>query len=294
MAQFKVSDGRQVHYSVSDGGREGPALVFHHGQPGAALPWEELEREARALGWPVVMISRPGYASSDRNAGRTIGDVAPDVAELLDHLEVDQFVTADWSGGGPHALACAALLPSRCRAAAVVAGVAPYGAGDLDWTAGMGPENRLEFEAAIAGDPGLEEQVESNNNRLRHMRADELIPALGGLLFDPDKAVLAHDRAFAQFIASLMRFSSSAGYYGYWDDEMAFVRDWGFELNQISIPVSTWGAGLDLMVPPAHGRWLARNVPGAKMIELPEEGHISLIVRHLGEIVGGLAGAARS
>ena len=86
-----------------------------------------------------------------------MADVAADVAAVLDALGLDTFVTAGWSGGGPHALACAALLPGRCLAAASIAGAAPFHAPGLDFTAGMGPENVEEFAAAVRGIAALTE-----------------------------------------------------------------------------------------------------------------------------------------
>lgn len=289
MAQVKVADGRQVHYELSGPRRTGgAALVFHHGQPGAALLWNHLVTEADRFGWSVVMVSRPGYAGSERKVGRNAADVAADITAVLDHLGVDRFVTAGWSGGGPHALACGALLPSRCRAIATVAGVAPYdGVHDLDWTAGMGPENRAEFEALIAGDRALEARIKTFNEALANIQGDQLIEALGGLISEPDRLILVGE--CAEFLAKWMRLSASSGHYGYWDDGQAFVSPWGFDLGQLNVPVTVWIAGQDLMVPPAHGRWLAENVSGATGIELPDEGHISLLWGHAGEILRGLA-----
>jgi pimeloyl-ACP methyl ester carboxylesterase len=262
--------------------------VFHHGQPGAALLWPELVSEADRFGWSVVMVTRPGYATSERHVGRRVSDAVTDAAAVLDHLGIDRFLTAGQSGGGPHALACAALLPSRCRAAATIAGLAPYdGVHDLDWTAGMGPENLAEFEALIAGDRGLEAQIKELNDELGTIQADQLIDALGGLLSKPDKKVLAGPAA--NFLAKMTRLSASAGHYGYWDDGQAFVRDWGFAPQAIRVPVTVWIAGQDLMVPPAHGEWLAQNIPGADRARMEEEGHISLYIRHVKEIVEKLA-----
>ena len=293
MPQIRVEKGRRVHYEVSstEPTPDGTALVFHHGQPGAALLWQPLVVEAARHGWPLVMVSRPGYATSDRRPDRLVADVVSDVEAVLDELALDRFVTAGWSGGGPHALACAALLDSRCVAAATIAGVAPYeGAQDLDFTSGMGPENVEEFRAIIAGDPGVEDQVKETMGSLKDIQGSELAGALGGLLSQPDKDVLVGD--LAEFMASWMRLAASTGPYGYWDDGLAFIRHWGFDLNHVEIPVTVWRAGQDLMVPPAHGEWLAAHIPGAQPRSEPAEGHISLLTNCLRDIVDQLAADA--
>lgn len=294
MASLELSDGRRIHYEVSGPVSDADTvLVFHHGQPGAALLWEPLVKSAARHGWPVVMLSRPGYATSDRQVGRTVASAADDVAAVLDHLGAGRFVTAGWSGGGPHALACGALLAPRCAAVATLAGVAPYfGVDDLDFTAGMGPENVEEFEAVIAGDPEAEGRIRVQVEELRNIQPDQLIAGFGGLLSEPDAAVLVGE--VAEFMAAWMRLAASNGADGYWDDDLVFVGDWGFDLAAMKVPVTVWRAELDLMVPPAHGEWLASHVAGAEAVRVAGEGHISMVTRHLDEIVDKLAADAKS
>ena len=123
MPQLTHSDGRQIHFECSGPVEPGDSvLVFHHGQPGAALLWDDLVAAASTFEWRVVMLSRPGYATSTRKPGRSVAHAASDVEQVLDHLNAGRFVTAGWSGGGPHALACGALLSPRCAAVATIAG----------------------------------------------------------------------------------------------------------------------------------------------------------------------------
>jgi pimeloyl-ACP methyl ester carboxylesterase len=292
VAHIELPSRRKIHFECSGPVSPGSTvLVFHHGQPGAAMLWDGLVEAGERQGWPVVMLSRPGYANSDRLEGRRIADGPADVADVLDHLGVDRFVTAGWSGGGPHALACGALLAPRCAAVASVAGVAPYhGAQNLDWTAGMGPENEAEFAAMISGEPGVEAKVREEISLLAAIQPDQLVEAFGGLLSPPDKSVLVD--GVAEFTAAWLRLAVSTGTDGHWDDGQAFISDWGFELADITAPVTVWRAGQDLMVPPSHGVWLAEHIRGAESIELPEDGHISLLFDHIDEVVVGLADAA--
>lgn len=287
MPLLRLDDGRNIHFETSGPVGE-TVLVFHHGQPGAALISEATAQAAQRRGWATVMLSRPGYAGSDRNPGRRVADVVGDVRAVLDHVGAGRFVTAGWSGGGPHALACGGLVRSRCAAVATLAGVAPFlGSDDLDFTAGMGPENVAEFEALAAGDPGVEQQVAEMSTIMRDVQADDLIVLLGGLISDPDRRAL--EGTAAAHFAESFRLSASSGHFGYWDDGQAYVNEWGFDLSAMEVPVRVWRAGQDLMVPPAHGEWLARHIPGAHAEYLPEEGHISLVTDHIEEIMDGLA-----
>ncbi|MDQ1510467.1 MAG: hypothetical protein QOG50_2311, partial [Actinomycetota bacterium] len=192
--QIQRGDGRVVEL-VSSGVVGDTTLVFHNGTPTAALLFAPLAECAARHGLSVVTFSRPGYAGSTAQPGRSVADVADDTAAVLDAVGADSFVTLGWSGGGPHALACAALLPERCRAAATLAGVAPYGADGLDWLAGMSEENVEEFSAALDGEEPLTRFLEAQAAVLRDVSASDVADALGGLVSPVDKAALTGEFA---------------------------------------------------------------------------------------------------
>jgi len=262
-------------------------LVFHWGTPCAAVWFEPLATAAAGAGLRLVMYSRPGYAGSTPRPGRSVADAAADVAAVLDALGADTFVTMGWSGGGPHALACAALLPDRCAAATSLAGVAPYPAEGLDWLAGMGTENVEEFSAAIAGERALSAALQKLAGDLEAIRGADVAAALGGLVSDVDKLALTGD--FAQAMAESFRRALSTGIAGWRDDDLAFTRSWGFDLAAIRRPVAVWQGGQDRMVPFSHGQWLAAHIPTAQAHLYPDEGHLSLGVASLDRIVADLA-----
>jgi pimeloyl-ACP methyl ester carboxylesterase len=149
-----LADGRVVDVLLG-GDPAGFPLVMHHGTPSDATTFADWHAPCMARGLRLICASRPGYAASTRVAGRSVADVAADTSAILDWLGHTKFMTAGWSGGGPHALACAALLPDKCAAAATLAGVRPFWADDLDFLAGMGPENVAEFGAALQGEEAL-------------------------------------------------------------------------------------------------------------------------------------------
>lgn len=283
-----AADGRRLA-ALAAGPRDGMPLVFHHGTPAGLVPLQPLIEAAAARGLRTVMYARPGYGGSTALPGRSVADAAGDVAAILAELRAPAFMTVGWSGGGPHALACAGLLRGRCLAAASVAGVAPAGASGLDWLAGMGAENVEEFSAARAGEESLMPYLEAQAAVLREVSAAEVAGALAGLISEADTAVL--DEGFAAFLAESFRAAVSSGIAGWRDDDLAFVRDWGFPLDTIGA-AAIWQGDQDRMVPYAHGAWLASHVPGARARLRTGAGHLTFAVTGWGDILDDLTGLA--
>jgi pimeloyl-ACP methyl ester carboxylesterase len=288
--------GRMLDVLVT-GPEDGLALVFHTGTPSGLVGLGPMTAEASARGLRTVAYSRPGYGASTPQLGRLVADAAADVEAILGDLRVDEFVTAGWSGGGPHALACAALLPVRCLAAATIAGVAPSDSPGLDWLAGMGEENVAEFAAANAGAAELTSFLAEPAAQMRDVSAAAVADGLGGLVSAADKAALTGE--FAEYLAGAFRASLSTGIDGWRDDDLAFATDWGISLEALghATPVAIWQGDQDRMVPAAHGAWLAANIPLARSRMRPGDGHLTLMANSFGEILDDLltlAGKPRS
>jgi pimeloyl-ACP methyl ester carboxylesterase len=287
--QVQRGDGRSLEVVI--GGPPGRMpLMFHNGSPTAALLFPPLVAAAERQGLSLVTWSRPGYAGSTPQPGRSVADVAADATAVLDAIGADSFVTIGWSGGGPYALACAALLPGRCRAAVSLAGLAPYGAEGLDWLAGMGPENVEGFSAALAGRGPLTAFLEVVAPVLSQVQAADFAGTLGGIVSEVDRAALSGE--FAAFMAADTRRALSRGIAGWRDDGLASVRDWGFDLTSITRPVAVWHGAQDRMVPFDHGRWLSEHIPGAIAHLHPDQGHLSLGVARIGDIIEDLVAVA--
>jgi len=281
--------GRKLDVELAGPG-DGIPLIFHHGTPGAAVMFAPMVAAGAERGIRHISYSRPGYGSSDRRPGRSVADCAQDVQAIADELGLERFLTAGWSGGGPHALACAALLAGRTLAAASLAGPAPLSAAGLDWTAGMGEENIQEFEAARAGERPLRLAIESARDGTLAVGAEELHSQFESLLSEVDRDTLTGE--FAEFLTESMQTGLAESASGWVDDTLAFVKDWGVDLDSIETPVQIWHGGKDLFVPYAHGEWLAENVSGARAELFPEHGHLSLVVGEYGLILDTLLGAA--
>jgi pimeloyl-ACP methyl ester carboxylesterase len=301
-----MPDGRDVEFQTS-GPDDGFPLVLHEGTPFGLEIYPPTVAAAAVRGLRIIQVARPGYERSSTRPGRRVGDVAADVARVLDHLDAETFVTAGWSGGGPHSLACAALLPGRCLAAASIAGVAPFRAEGLDWTAGMAPENVTEFGAAVSGRESLTSFLEAAASQVANLSGPDVAAGLGELVSAVDAAALTGE--YAETMAAGLRAAVSGGIAGWRDDDLAFVSDWGFSLGWDGglselldealppAPVTIWQGDQDRMVPFAHGQWLARSIPGARAHMMRGEGHLTLAINSIGRILDDLldlAGVAGS
>jgi pimeloyl-ACP methyl ester carboxylesterase len=287
------ADAGRVLDVLVGGPEDALPLVFHTGTPSGLVWYRPLAEAAAARGLRTVLYARPGYGGSTPQPGRLVADAAADVDRILDRVGADEFVTAGWSGGGPHALACAALLPVRCLAAATIAGVAPSDSPGLDWMAGMAEENHEEFRAALAGEADLTAFLDAAAGSLREISAAEVSDGLGGLVSEADKAALGGE--FADYLAAAMRAALTPGIDGWRDDDLAFTRDWGVSLDALghATPVAIWQGDQDRMVPGAHGAWLAANIPLARARMRPGEGHLTLMINRIGEILDDLMALAR-
>jgi pimeloyl-ACP methyl ester carboxylesterase len=287
----ELPDKRVLEATVA-GPAGAPVLLTHHGTPGGRVLYPPLVEAATRHGLRTVAYARPGYGASTPHPGRSIADAAADSAALLDRLGVDTFLTLGWSGGGPHALACATLLAGRCRAAASVAGVAPYDATGLVWLDGMGQGNVDEFGVAVAGEAPLTEFLTKAAEQLVDARAAsaagverESPDVMDDLLSDVDRERIA--AGFDRYLAESFEAALANGIAGWRDDDLAFVRPWGFRPGT-PVPVAIWQGDQDLMVPLAHGRWLTRALPDASPHLLPGAGHISVITDSIDDIIDEL------
>jgi len=186
------------------------------------------------------------------------------------------------SGGGPHSIACAALLPERVIAAASIASPAPVGADGLDWTANMGEENVAELAASQASDDQFEVYIVQQAQSMVGVSADEIVEVMGDVVSEVDRRALSG--ALGEFIVRETAHALSSGVWGWFDDDRAILGGWGFDLDAIHTPLCLWHGGQDRFVPIAHGEWLASHVRADAHL-MPEHGHLSLSLSAYGEIL---------
>jgi pimeloyl-ACP methyl ester carboxylesterase len=286
MTIISLPDGRDLEVEVS-GPDAGRVLLFHHGTPGGSAQFGAMADAAHERGLRLVTWSRAGYGASSRRRGRSVADEVDDAMAVLDHVGADTCVTAGWSGGGPHALACGALAPERVTGVLSIAGVGPYGAPGLDFLEGMGQENHDEFGAALEGEDALRAYLDASRPALLQITADEIVGELASLLPQVDRDSLTGE--FGDFLAHEFRQAVSVSIDGWLDDDLAFTRPWGFELADIAVPTYLWQGSDDLMVPFAHGEWLAIHLPSAVVHLESGEGHLSIGLGAMGRMLDELA-----
>ena len=285
-------DGGVVEYVV-DGPDDAPdLLLFHVGTPSAAVRHPGLVRAAAAAGMRTVVYSRGGYGRSTRRPGRTIADEAAISAAVVDRLGHERFFTAGWSGGGPPALACAALLPDRVRACMTLAGIAPrFEAGPVSdaWDA---PEDAAEWRRLAGSHPDPEALgYPGAVDELRRITPHGM--ARDPRSHPPDRAVLLGPDGVGRALARSIRRAASNGWHGYFDDNVAQARDWGFRVADIRVPVVVRQGENDRHVSVHHGRWLAATIPGARGVFLPDTGHSS-VTQPWSAVIAELVAAART
>lgn len=280
MPTLKLTDGRFLEY-FDNGNASTSAIVFHHGTPAHASLWASWLEKAAAAGIRALSYSRAGYGISDRHEGRTVFSNNSDIRELLDSFGIREFVSIGWSGGGPHALATTTL--AGCKGAITLAGVGEYGATDLNFLAGMGPENEEEFGEALKGEAAISAWMEKNAQSFKSVTETEIREALGGLIGDVDKKAL--EGPIADEYATATRKGLAVSFDGWIDDDIAFVAPWGFKLSEISVPVLIWQGDDDFMVPHAHSYWLEKHIPTAQLNFVQGHGHVSLIADYKDQVI---------
>jgi pimeloyl-ACP methyl ester carboxylesterase len=254
------------------GDPDGVPVFVLHGTPGCRLGRHPDADLMRSTGARIITCDRPGYGGSDRQRGRVVVDCVEDVTAIADALGVDRFAVVGGSGGGPHALAVAALLGHRVTRAICEVGVAPFEALD-DWFAGMDPENVKEFGWAVEGEERLAAELATEDLKIRQTVISDPGAVLDQFdLSDSDREVLAR-RDFADLLREVFLEQTRNGVGGWVDDDLAFVRPWGFDPATITVPTLVKYGTSDVLVPPSHGAWIARTVPGAE-VKLSELGHL--------------------
>jgi pimeloyl-ACP methyl ester carboxylesterase len=230
----------------------------------------------------MITYDRPGYGESTEQPGRTIADCAEDARAICAGLGIERVLSWGISGGGPHVLACAALLPDLIPAAASLASPAPWGAEGLDWYAGMGEMNVDDYKPIFQDRDAARAKLEAERVEMLAASADQVQEIINTLVSPADAAVFTPQ--LAQFFVDSSLAGLAPGCEGWWEDGIADVEPWGFDLSDISIPLLLLHGQQDRFVPYGHGVWLAAHIPGVEARLTEEDGHITLTARHLGEV----------
>ena len=274
----RTPDGRTLR--VQEGGDPGgrPVLV-HGGTPNSRSLYGPHLELAREQGIRLISYDRPGYGGSTPQPGRTIGDCAADVRSIADALDIDRFAIWGISGGGPHALASAALLPDRLVAVASLASPAPYDAPGLDYFGGMGELNVDDIKLMLDDPTAARAKTISDREIMLTATAEGTREFLQTLLTPTDAAVMTGE--LAEHLTQSGKDGLAPGIEGWWDDGWAMLQPWGFDVRAIDVPMMLWHGRHDKFVPFQHGEWLAQQIPGVDAHLTEEDGHLTLIQRRI-------------
>lgn len=274
-------DGRilAVEEAGDPGGR--PVLV-HNGSPNSRHLYGPHAADAAERGLRLISYDRPGYGGSAPQPGRSHASCAADVRAICASLGIGQLGIWGISGGGAHALACAALLPDLVVGVASLAGLAPYGAEGLDWFDGMGQDNADDFKLQVTDPAAARAKLEQDREETLAASASDLQEVLKTLLTPTDAAVLTGK--LAEYLDYCGHEGLAPGSEGWWEDAWAQTGAWGFELADISVPVLVMHGRQDLFVPFGHGEWLAAHVPGVEARLLDDDGHLTLLQNRIPEV----------
>ncbi|MET8643968.1 alpha/beta fold hydrolase [Streptomyces sp. NPDC057746] len=274
LEHVRTADGRLLRVECAGDPRGRPVFLLH-GTPGSRIGPRPRSMFLYQRGAWLISYDRPGYGGSDRKAGRRVVDGVQDVAEVADALALDRFAVAGRSGGAPHALACAALLPDRVTRAAALVGLAPRDAEGLDWFEGMAPSNVSEFRTADRDPERFAARLIPRSAAIRKDPA-RLLDELRSELPDADRLIVS-DKGIRMMMLHNYREALRTSAYGWIDDALALCRPWGFDPADIRVPVLLWHGERDVFSPASHSSWLAARIPRATSVLDPEAAHFAAL-----------------
>ena len=273
-------DGRMLAVEDCGDPASRPVLV-HMGTPNSRHLYGRNVRDAAERGLRLIGYDRPGYGESSPHPGRTVADCAGDVRTICAELGIDRLAMWGISGGGPHVLACAALLPDLVTAVASLASPAPYGAEGLDYFAGMGQVNIDDTRLFLTDEAAARAKMDTDRDEILATSSDDAARGIESLLTPTDAAVLRGE--LAEYLVSSEQDGLAPGSEGWWEDNCT-VRPWGFDLADISVPVLLLHGRQDMFVPFGHGEWLAKHIPGVEARLLDDDGHLTLMQNRVPEV----------
>jgi pimeloyl-ACP methyl ester carboxylesterase len=269
-----LPDGRELGW-LEIGRPKGTPIFAFHGTPGSRHEFVLDEASVTKAGLRLVCVDRPGYALSTFQPGRRLIDWPLDVAFLADHLKIDRFGVLGHSGGGPHAVVCAALLKERVTSAAIVSGVGPVsGPQALE---GMNRANQMIIKLATRRSPILTAIANVQTSVFRH-RTQWALDVMMKPLPEQDKEILSRPEIRSMMVMEATRLSRTTGKATAQDFEV-FAADWGFQLSAIDVPVHLWQGDADVNVPPSHASLMHEQILGSVLHELAGAGHFFIFDR---------------
>jgi pimeloyl-ACP methyl ester carboxylesterase len=277
---LQLEDGRLLGYAIY-GDPAGRPVFYFHGFPGSRVEAQLAHHVAARIGIRLIAVDRPGFGLSDFKPRRTISEWPDDVVRIADALGIKRFGTIGVSGGGPYAAACALRIPERLSAVSIVCGLGPLDAPHA--TQRMIRNHQLIFflgrrvpwlANAFLRRTAYQVQRDAWAIFRRHIAG----------LPDPDQAVFGRPEVKSTMTDTVVE-AFRHGSRGVAYELFLYTRPWGFPLGDIETRVKLWHGERDVSVPPAMGQYQAHLIPNCRATFYPGEGHFSLIINHMEEIL---------
>ena len=281
---FETPDGRDLLVE-SVGDPKGRALLFCNGTPTSRKIFQDMADETITRGAHLICYDRPGYGGSTSNPGRTVADSVGDLSTIAEHFKIDQMAVWGISGGGPHAIAAAVLLPNLVCAAATFASLAPFTSSNFDYFEGMSEKKRMQRSLYLSDPVGFKKHLHESREEILSATEDFLASKLQSM---PMEARVS--KSFYQFSYETMQIAVERGIQGYWEDYQAFFSDWGVDLSTNVNPIQLWHGQRDLDVPYQHTQWLSKTIPHSELRLTETDGHFSILEKHRVQVMDWLLG----
>jgi pimeloyl-ACP methyl ester carboxylesterase len=278
---IRTPEGRDLCIE-SGGDASGRPVLVQGGTPNSRHLADAWLDDAKGRGIHLISYDRPGCGGSTAQPGRSVADCVNDVRAIAGALGIERLAVWGYSGGGPHALACAALLPDLVSAVATFASVAPFDAPGLDYFTGMGEANADDIRLLLEDPEAARAKNAKDRDAILQVTPEALVEAWASLVSPADTAVLTEDLAL--FVVTCIKDGLAGGDQGWWDDGLAGIAPWGFALDAIRVPVQVWHGAQDKFVPFQHGQWLSEHIPGAEAHLTDTDGHFTLLVDRVSEV----------
>ena len=286
LRDIESAGGRRLRLEIAGDGRR--VIVAQVGTPNAGVLYDRWVTDAGERGLTLISYDRPGYGGSSPQSRRTVADCVADLRAISRAIGFERCALWGFSGGGPHALAGAALADDLVAAAATIGSPAPPDAVGLDYLAGLSDEARQDLELFRADRHEWESLGRRQGEELLALTAGELAEQWSVGASPPDTAAL--DGEFGIWLHEAVQAAVAPGVEGWMADNVAiFHSAWGVDLASISVPVKVWHSRDDRFVPFQHGCWLADTVAGAQAELREHDGHLSVIASRIGDVHEWLA-----
>ena len=271
---FRLSDGRNIEY-LRNSSVKAEAIILHAGTTQDLTGWQTWLDYFASKGIFALAIGRSGYVGSTKKPGRITIDIAKDVAELATALGITKFVNIGLSGGGQHAIATG--LDSRCAGVVTVGSLAPFAELGENFYTGMQQADLDEYADALKDINLLVKRFQGWLDR------DTSENIAGSNLSEND--LKASNSPTWKCVMDSCAFTMSQGWDWVADDYSSYLKPWGFDPRDVKVPAVIWQGGLDKNVPVQHGKWLAANIPNARLELRDDESHLGVFVNYEVEIM---------